>query len=54
MKKYETPFAKVIEFEPVDIIATSDTPEWLDIWGSLIGNVDSKSETAETLDFYNQ
>ena len=41
MKYYEAPTAKKVEFEPVNILLMSDMPEILEVWGSMIRNINS-------------
>lgn len=47
MNIYEKPTAKAVEFEVVDIIATSDMFDMLFTWGKNIGSAD-----AGKVDFY--
>lgn len=47
MKKYEAPTAQTVEFESVNIIATSDTPDLLITWGEAIEKL-----SAKVTDFY--
>lgn len=43
MKYYEAPTAHLVAFEPVNILLMSDTPEFLEVWGSMIRNIDPTS-----------
>ena len=61
MKKYESPIAKIVEFEAVDVVALSLLPEFLITWGKNLKSVDidgneiEKAETSlenEYIDFY--
>lgn len=49
MKNYEKPIAEEVQFETVNIIATSDIFDTLITWGSKIGEGDSSK-----VDFYGQ